>query len=244
MNMNRQNKKHKPVIWQDIVPVQKPKTPWQKFIYKIKKNHKDRKLKRQIQNTQRQIAIKNSLRISNRKKTPIFFQKKIIVICIFGVITIALLFFYKNQNQTIAVTKTNQETSNEPNKLTKGTPKYQTITPAGKNIDSLGGWTRVSPSNADPVYAYVDKIGNTVINVSEQPLPEDFKTDTEQQIAQLAQNFKANEKITISGTIVYIGTSSDGTQSLIFSKKDLLILIKSTAKIENNSWTQYINLMQ
>ena len=31
--------------------------------------------------------------------------------------------------------------------LTKGTPNYQTILPAGKNILTLGGWTRISPPN-------------------------------------------------------------------------------------------------
>lgn len=249
MNMAKNNKKQKPVIWQDIVPVQRPKTNWQKFVYKIKKLKKKRQIKKSAQPLRQPVIVStkqfHNTKIRPTKKRIILkpIQKKIAIICIICVIAGSLFAVYTIRNQKTETTiKT--ETSNDINKLVSGTPKYQTILPSGKDIKSLGGWTRVSPSNTDPVYAYVDKIGNNPINVSEQPLPEDFKTDTDQQIAQLAQNFKADEKITIGGTIVYIGTSSDGAQSVIFNKTNLLILIKSTTRIDNNSWTQYINSMK
>jgi len=118
--------------------------------------------------------------------------------------------------------------------------EYQTILPSGKSIDSLGGWKRVSPSKADPVYAYVDKIGDTPINVSEQPLPQSFIGDTDDNVAELAKQYNATTKIDANGIKVYIGSSAKGPQSVIFTKNSLLILIKSDQKIDDAAWVSYI----
>ncbi len=128
--------------------------------------------------------------------------------------------------------------------LVKGTPKYATVLPAGKNIRALGGWTRVSPPNRDPVFAYVDKIGGVQIDVSEQPLPANFRNETDKHVTQLAQEFGANEKLTAGGTTAYLGTSAKGPQSVILSKNDLLILVKSTSPIPNDQWTAYLASLQ
>ena len=125
--------------------------------------------------------------------------------------------------------------------LSKGTPNYPTILPAGKNILTLGGWTRISPPNKSPVYVYADKIDSVQIDVSEQPLPANLQNNTDFQIAQLAQSFGATDKFTINGTTVYIGTASSNEQSVIFYEKDLLILIKSASILTNNQWATYIN---
>lgn len=140
--------------------------------------------------------------------------------------------------------ETKTKITDQSGKLTKGTPSFKTLIPTGKTIDDLGGWTRVSPTSADPVFAYIDKIGNTSVNLSQQPLPDSFKTDTNDQIASLASDFKATEKITIGSTVVYIGTSAKGPQSVIFSKNNLLVLIKSSVQINNNDWANYINSLQ
>lgn len=128
--------------------------------------------------------------------------------------------------------------------LQHGTPDYDTILPSDKTIEQLGGWTRVSPPDRNPVFAYIDTIGKTQINVSEQPLPEGFEIESDGHLEQLAAGFKANEKITAGSTPVYIGTSAKGPQSVIFSKSNLLILIKSTVKISNEKWTTYVNSLQ
>jgi len=248
--MKSHNKKKKPVIWQDIVPVQKPKTPLEKLIYRIKKIKKNHTKNKVVKPPLQTLPIKNKPLLNNtkinhnkQKKNCLKFTRKRIIIAACIIAIIASFCIYKTINRS-ASSKAKTKTTSTTNKLVTGTPKYQTILPAGKTIKSLGGWTRVSPPKADPVYAYVDKIDNVSIDVSEQPLPEDFKTDTDSQIDQLAQSFKASEKITISGITIHIGTSSDGPQSIIFSKNNLLILIKSATKIDNNSWTQYINSMQ
>ncbi|MDN5275384.1 MAG: hypothetical protein JWN33_33 [Candidatus Saccharibacteria bacterium] len=124
--------------------------------------------------------------------------------------------------------------------LTKGTPEYDTVLPAGKSIESLGGWTRVSPPERNPVFAYADLIGEAHITVSQQPLPPDFENDTAVQVQQLAMGYKANQKITVNNETVYIGTSSNGPQSVIFTKDKLLILIKSNMVVSNDHWAAYV----
>lgn len=151
-------------------------------------------------------------------------------------------YYWLNGNSTTNATDPNSLEASF--NLERGTPKYPTVMPAGKTAESLGGWTRISPKDRNPVYAYVDKIGNTSINVSQQPLPENFLADTAAKVEQLAINFKANEKVTIGSMDVHIGTSANGPQSVIFYKDTTLVLIKSTNKIDTNQWTQYINSLK
>lgn len=119
-------------------------------------------------------------------------------------------------------------------------PQYQTVLPAGKSIEQLGGWKRVSPPDKEPVFAFADQIGETQITVSQQPLPESFLKDIAGSIKTLAQQFTANEQISVRGKEVYIGTSIKGPQSVIFSTRGLLVLIKSDAKVSNDQWQRYI----
>ncbi len=119
-------------------------------------------------------------------------------------------------------------------------PGYSTVLPKDKPVSELGGWKRVSPEGRDPVFAYADKIGDVSISVSQQPLPESFKSETSGKIAELAKQFSATEKIDANGTDVYIGTSAKGPQSVIFTKNGLLVLMKSQQKAESESWKTYV----
>ncbi len=127
-----------------------------------------------------------------------------------------------------------------PGQLQQGTPTFRTLLPAGKTIKDFGGWTKVSPPNRDPVYAYVDKIGAIPINVSQQPLPDDFVNDTEEKVEQLALAYAADKKLNVGDAIAFIGTSAKGPQSVILAKNNLLILIKASAAIPNAQWEKYI----
>lgn len=121
-------------------------------------------------------------------------------------------------------------------------PEFGTLLPNGRSIDELGGWKRVSPPGAAPVFAYSDKIGDVTVAVSQQTLPEAFEKDTSEQITELAKGFNATDKITTEGkNIVYIGTSTRGPQYAIMGIDELLILIKANAKIEDESWAEYVD---
>ncbi len=131
-----------------------------------------------------------------------------------------------------------------PGALTKGTPDYQTVLPRGKTIEQLGGWTRVSPPDHNPVYAYVDKVGLVTITVSQQPLPDGMQTDSEAEINQIAIGYNATQKIPAGDTTIHLGTSSKGPQSAIFVKKKTLVLIKAAAALTTDQWMMYVSSLQ
>ncbi|MCA9325047.1 hypothetical protein KDA23_03205, partial [Candidatus Saccharibacteria bacterium] len=119
-------------------------------------------------------------------------------------------------------------------------PDYQTVLPGQKTIKDLGGWKRISPPKNDPVYAYSDTLKGILISVSQQPLPQSFVGSVDEKMADLAQKFNANTKIDGGDTKVYIGTSAKGPQSVLFTKKDVLVFIKSQKKIANEDWANYV----
>ena len=122
---------------------------------------------------------------------------------------------------------------------TRLNPGYPTVLPSSKTISGLGGWQRISPPGSEPVYAYADTIDGVAISVSQQPLPVSFKTNTKEQVAELAKKFNATTQVQAGSTTLYIGTSAKGPQSVIFIKETVLILIKSQQKIKDTSWQQY-----
>lgn len=123
-------------------------------------------------------------------------------------------------------------------------PQYITLLPGDKSIEELGGWKRISPPKNDPVFAYTDVIDGVPINVSEQPLPKSFLSDVDNQVTEVAKKFNADTKVSAGSTTVYIGTSVKGPQSVIFSKRNLLVLIKSEKVVSTKSWTDYVSSLQ
>jgi hypothetical protein len=147
-----------------------------------------------------------------------------------AVVCIMTLNTFVHQHQTV---------KNDAAHISSETPSYSTVLPSGKTADQLGGWKRVSPPQTDPVYAYTDKIGDITISVSQQPLPKSFQGDANDQVADLAKKFNATNKINADGTDLYVGTSAQGPQSAILTKKSLLILIKSQKKVDDKAWANY-----
>jgi len=119
-------------------------------------------------------------------------------------------------------------------------PDYQTILPVDKSIEQLGGWKRVGPPKGEAIFAFSDKVDNVRIDVTEQPLPESFKSGTASKVSDLALGYAANTKLTSDDTTIYVGTSIKGKQSVILTKYNLLILIKSQNRIDDDSWKDYI----
>lgn len=123
-------------------------------------------------------------------------------------------------------------------------PAHNTLIPNGRSIDDLGGWQRISPPGKEPVFAYVDELDGVIIRVSQQPLPSQFNDGTGEHIDKLAKEFNATAQLEVGGVILYIGTNAKGPQTVIFTKNDLLILITSQQKIDDQSWTRYISSLR
>lgn len=182
------------------------------------------------------------------KKLVRLFRKKwvrigVVIIVLVAVSAVVRFALPNTRDSERPVEEDQQPVVSEQDRTAK-VPFYETLLPAGKTIEQLGGWTRVSPPDRNAVFAYTDSIDNNRIVISQQPLPEDFKEDTEAQVEALAKGYKATEKITVSGLIVHIAKSAKGPQSIVFAKKGLLVLIRSSVTISNDQWIGYINSLQ
>lgn len=120
------------------------------------------------------------------------------------------------------------------------TPDYKTLIPSGKTVEDLGDWRRISPENNDSVYGYADSIDGVRICVSQQQLPASLQVDTASNVAKLAKSYNATDTIKVDDTVLYIGNNATGPQSVIFTKQDLLILVKSRDMIKDESWQAYV----
>ncbi|MDQ5931978.1 MAG: hypothetical protein QG649_63 [Patescibacteria group bacterium] len=177
-------------------------------------------------------------------------DRRLVVLCCVSIIIGAAtpLIFGRDASQSAVSTKdADQGEPDQPvvaGELKKGTPQFETLIPEDSKIEDYGGWTRVSPPNRDPVFAYVDRIGSTPINVSQQQLPQDFKSEPDDQVKDLALGYGASKTLSVDKTTVYVGTSAKGPQSVIFRKGDLLVLIKASAAVADDAWITYIRSLR
>lgn len=119
-------------------------------------------------------------------------------------------------------------------------PNFEPVLPTGKTIKDFGGWQKLTSPNGDAFYVFVDTINGVNVNVSQQILPGKFKGDENNKMIELARAYKANIKLDADGTRVYIGTSAKGPQSVLFTKKGVLVLMKSWSTIPDAEWVAYI----
>lgn len=227
---NKRSNGQRPKVWQDIV-IKKPTVTKVETPQKKEKKTKHFKLPK-LTKIARPFKIK---KIRVTKKSYVF---------VFAVVLLATFsaVFYFNQNRRI-ISGTNK--GNKPYTVTKletGTPDYSTVTPDNKKIV----WTKISPPESDTaIYAYADKITDVPISVTEQPLPDDFKTETSYKIEKLAKSYDANTKLSADDISIYVGTSvRDSVQSVILVKNNLLIMIKSKNIISDQEWVNYVNSLE
>lgn len=140
----------------------------------------------------------------------------------------------------LTATQNNLHTADNAQQITAQQPEYATILPNGRTATELGGWQRVSPTDSEPVYAYTDSIEGVEISVSQQPLPENFKSNPDARVKELAKSYSAETEVKAGATTAYVGTSSQGPQSIIFVKAGLLVLIKSQNELSQDALSQYI----
>lgn len=120
--------------------------------------------------------------------------------------------------------------------------EFGLLYPAGVNPGNVKV-VKVNPENTATVYAYVDKLEEAQLRISEQRVPASFAVDESGELQKLANSFNAKSVIQIDGTKVYHGKNESGNvkQSLIFIKNDLLIFIASSAVQTDDKWAAYIS---
>lgn len=123
-------------------------------------------------------------------------------------------------------------------------PSFDMLLPKGKTTDQIS-FALVSPEGNAPVYAFIDQIGSTKIKISEQELPEQFKSNPDAELERVAKSFQATDIIQIDEIKVYHGLSDKTkVQSLVFVKNRRLIFIASPDKLTDDTWAGYILNLQ
>jgi hypothetical protein len=118
---------------------------------------------------------------------------------------------------------------------------FNLLYPAGMN-PANAKIVRISPENAAVVYSYVDKLDEAQLRISQQRVPDEFKPGVDAAAQELAKGFNLNSVIQVDSIKVYHGYNdkNDVTQSLMFIKNDLLILIAASQKLSDDKWASYI----
>lgn len=139
---------------------------------------------------------------------------------------------------------------NRPNKVTPTqlngeqvqTPTFATLEPDDDITKTKSGAIAFDASRN--VASYTDSIADIGITLSQQPMPEDFKSDTAGKLLAFAANINANEKIEARGTEIYIGTSVKGPQTVVFIKDDKLFFIGADSKLPYDQLQSYIEALR
>lgn len=121
-------------------------------------------------------------------------------------------------------------------------PEFPVVLPDG----SKQGLTNEN-INYDPVKkvaSYKDTLQGIDITVSQQPLPEAFKSDPAVQVEKIAKDFSADKALPTKSTKAFVGTSAQGPQSVVTWKKGVLIFIFANREIKDEEWVSYIDSFQ
>jgi len=122
-------------------------------------------------------------------------------------------------------------------------PEFALLYPDNRTREELS-IALVSPPGAAPVFTYVDLLDEINIQVSQQRIPDDLKSNQEAKLKELAEGFTANTPINGDDYRAFLGTSDKGPQSVIAIKGELLILIKSSREIKTDFWRAYLSSLQ
>jgi hypothetical protein len=121
-------------------------------------------------------------------------------------------------------------------------PEFATIAPGGDITNTKSGAFNYDP--AKKVASFVDTIGDVQITVSQQQVPDSFKSDEVAALEKLAKDIYANEVVKDANIPAYVGTSIKGPQTTVLVKNSNLIFIQSEKGIELADWANYINTLK
>ncbi len=139
-----------------------------------------------------------------------------------------------------SATKDSKKTDVLGQKTVAAKPDFSTIKPTTTENQA----TALKYDASKKVATFNDVLASVPITVSQQPLPSDFKSDPTGKVENLAKQFNANDKISVSDATAFSGISIKGPQTVIFTKNDLLVFIFADKKIDTLTWSKYIESMR
>lgn len=119
--------------------------------------------------------------------------------------------------------------------LPREKPAFTLLFPDGRSASNFDV-VRISPPEAAASYTYLDRFNedSQIFRVTQQEIPDGFNLE------EAATGFQATSVIDVDGNKIYHGYSeSGGIQSLLFIKKEKLVLIRSTQKFSDDQWAAY-----
>lgn len=143
-------------------------------------------------------------------------------------------YFFNDKPQAGEVAGTNNQGSSEVTTPTND-PKFSIIKPQGREIpkekiiyDSKRNFTK-----------FDDEINGVPITVSQQPMPDAFKADPKAGAAKIAKNFGTTDSFMFDDIELNYGQDEKGPQTMIFTKKDLLIFIMTSQQVDKEGLKVY-----
>lgn len=122
-------------------------------------------------------------------------------------------------------------------------------------VDATPDFSTLKPTTSDnqatdfvynpdkKVLKYDDILDDIRIVVNQQPLPSEFQSDPTGKVEALAAANYYKDKISTSDTTAFSGMSVKGSQTVIFTKNNLLVFISADRKIDTLKWSKYIESM-
>jgi hypothetical protein len=169
-----------------------------------------------------------------------FSRKKVIITSVFclALITVPAYLLLKKDDPEASVqgSSTAAEASQPGHDIVPSKDiKFDTVLPRGRNIPD----DKLFYDAKRNFVRYDDQINAVKISVSQQPLPEAFKSDPDGNAKRIAADFSATEMLSMEGQNMYYGVSEKGPQTMILTKNDVLIFINTTTMIEKESLKAY-----
>lgn len=121
-------------------------------------------------------------------------------------------------------------------------PTFDTLEPGNDITRTKSGQLAFDPSK--DVASYTDVIAETVVTVSQQPLPATFQNNPTNELATFAQGINATEKLEIGEVVAYLGMSEKGPQTIVFIKNQKLLFITAEKKLPSVALFEYIRSLQ
>lgn len=117
-------------------------------------------------------------------------------------------------------------------------PNFDYLLPNGKVSDTTGNTG--SFNKESKTVSYADSIGGVKIVIHQTPLADELKNDTEAKVKEIAEKNAFSKTLATANPTAYLGTSARGQQTVMFSKKSLLVFIQSEEGIDEHDWAEYI----
>jgi hypothetical protein len=172
------------------------------------------------------------------------YRRLAVSLAVLTLIVVGLSTLYHHHQQTVETAKL-EAARRAVTGPTRTTPSFTPLVP--KDEPELA---KLDPKNKDiaydgnrDTYSFMDKLDNNNITISEQPLPANLG-EPQQAINHVAKQINAKEPINLNDGVAYASSDKSGSQTIVFSAKDLLIFINSPFHHEVASYKFYIDNLQ